>query len=134
MSPLKSSTVSSNKRYSSSMKLKGGNRMYEKKKDFEKLILETVDEELKKIFGETATLVIYGYLENNLSLKREEIAEKIELFSQGIDKFFGSGAYMLEKTILTDLYSNFGLEYETKKDYSFVDYVTELKNKLSTNE
>ena len=106
--------------------------MYEKKKDFEKLILETVDEELKRIFGKEATLIIYGYLENNLSLRREEIAEKIELFSKGIDKFFGSGARMLERTILTDLYSNFGLEYETKRGYSFVDYVTELKNKLST--
>jgi len=106
--------------------------MYEKKKDFEKLILETVDEELKRIFGKTATLVIYGYLENNLSLKKEEIAEKIGVFSQGIDKFFGSGALMLEKTILMDLYSNFDLKYETKNGYSFVDYITELKNKLST--
>ena len=115
-------------------KLKGGDRMYEKKKDFEKLILETVDEELKRIFGKTATLIIYGYLENNLSLKREKIAEKIELFSQGIDEFFGSGAYMLERTILINLYSSFGLKYETKKGYIFVDYVTELKNKLPTDE
>jgi len=115
-----------------STKLKDGDRMYEEKKDFEKLILETVDEELKRIFGEAATLIIYSYLENNLSLKREKIAEKIQLFSKGIEKFFGSGAHMLEKTILKDLYSNFELNYETKRGYSFVDYVTELKNKLST--
>ena len=106
--------------------------MYEKEKDFNKLILETVDEKLKRIFGEVATLVIYGYLENNLSLKREKIAEKIGLFSEGLDKFFGSGAHMLEKTILEDLYSNYGLKYKTKKGYSFVDHVSELKNKLST--
>ena len=106
--------------------------MVEKRKDFNKLVLETVDEKLKRIFGEAATLIIYGYLENNLSLRREEIAEKIGLFSQGIDKFFGSGAYMLEQTILTSLYSSFGLKYKTKKGYSFVDYVTELKDKLST--
>jgi len=108
--------------------------MVEKRKNFNKLVLETVDEELKRIFGETATLVIYGYLENNLSLKREEIAEKIELFSQGLDKFFGSGAYMLEKTILTNLYSSFRFNYKEKKGYSFVDYVAELKNKLLTDE
>jgi len=107
--------------------------MSEKKKRLNKLIVNTVDEELKKIFGETATLVIYGYLENNLSLKREKIPEKMELFSEGLDKFFGSGAYMLEKTILTNLYSNFGFTYEEKKGYSFVDHVTELKNRLSTN-
>jgi len=107
--------------------------MSEKKKKLNKVIVNTVDEELKKIFGETATLVIYGYLEDNLSLKRENIPEKIELFSQGLDKFFGSGAYMLEKTILTNLYSSFGFTYEEKKGYSFVDYVNELKKRLPTN-
>ena len=107
--------------------------MSEKKKKLNKVIVNTVDEELKKIFGETATLVIYGYLENNFSLKREKIPEKIELFSQGLNKFFGSGAYMLEKTILANLYSSFGFTYEGKKGYSFVDHVTELKNRLSTN-
>jgi len=107
--------------------------MSEKKKKLNKLIVKTVDEELKEIFGEAATLVIYGYLENNLSLKRERIPEKIELFSKGLEKFFGSGAYMLEKMILTNLYSSFGLTYGEKKGYNFVDYVTELKNQLSTN-
>jgi len=102
-------------------------------KKFSKVIVNTVDEELKRIFGETATLVIYGYLENNLSLKREKIPEKIELFSQGLDKFFGSGAYMLEKTILTSLYSSFGFNYKEKKGYTIVDYITELKNSLPAN-
>jgi hypothetical protein len=102
--------------------------MCEKKKKLNKLIVNTVDEELKKIFGETATLIIYGYLENNLSLKRKKIPERIELFSQGLEKFFGSGAYMLEKTILTDLYSSFGFNFKIKKGCTFVDYVTELKN------
>jgi hypothetical protein len=106
--------------------------MSEKKK-INKLIVKTVDEELKEIFGEAATLVIYGYLENNLSLKREKISEKIELFSQGLEKFFGSGAYMLEKMILTNLYSSFGFTYEERKGCGFVDHVTELKNRLSTN-
>lgn len=102
-------------------------------KKLNKIIINVVDEELKKIFGETATLVIYGYLENNLSLKREKIPEKIELFSQGLDKFFGSGAYVLEKMILTNLYFSFGFNFKEKKGYTFVDYVTELKNSLSAN-
>jgi len=107
--------------------------MSEKKKSLNKAIMNTVDEELKKIFGESAALVIYSYLENNLSLKRERIPEKIELFSQGLEKFFGSGAYVLEKTILSNLYSSFGLNFKEKKGYTFVDYVTELKNRLSDN-
>jgi len=107
--------------------------MSEKKKKLNNVIVDTVDEELKKIFGETAALVIYGYLEDNLSLKRENIPEKIGLFSQGLDKFFGSGAYVLEKTILTNLYLRFGFNYKERKGYTFVDYVTELKDCLSAN-
>ena len=107
--------------------------MSENKKKLNRVLVNTVDEELMKIFGKTATLVIYSYFEDNLSLKRENIPEKIELFSQGLKNFFGSGACMLEKTILTDLYSGFGLKYNEKKGHTFVDYVTELKNHLSVN-
>ena len=95
---MQGSTVSSNKERSNFVKAKKMViQMSEKKKKLNKVIVNTVDEELKKIFGETATLVIYGYLEDNLSLKREKIPEKIELFSLGLEKFFGSGAYVLEK-------------------------------------
>lgn len=89
--------------------------MYEKKKDFEKLILETVDEEMKRIFGEEATLVIYGYLENNLSLRKEEIAEKIDLFYKGIEKFFGSGARVLERTIFDGFILQLRTQVRNKK-------------------
>jgi hypothetical protein len=107
--------------------------MSEQKNKLNDVIVNTVDEELKKIFGETAALVIYGYLEDNLSLRREKIPEQIGLFSQGLDKFFGSGAYMLEKTILANLYSSFGFNYKEKKGYAFVDYINELKNHLLAN-
>jgi len=107
--------------------------MSENKKKLNRVLVNTVDEELMKIFGKTATLVIYSYFEDNLSLKRENIPEKIELFSQGLKNFFGSGACMLEKTILTDLYSSFGFNYKEKKGHTFVEYVTELKNHLSVN-
>lgn len=104
-----------------------------KKGKFDKLLLKAVDEDLKRVFGEIATLVIYNYLENNLSLKQEKIPEKIEVFAEGLDKFFSSGARVVEKIILENLYSNFGFTYRTKEGYSFVDYVNELKNSIKNN-
>ena len=106
--------------------------MSEKREKLNKVIVNAVDEELKRIFGETTTFVIYGYLKSKLSLKREKIPEKIGLFSQGLEKLLGSGAYVLEKTILTNLYSSFGFNFEEKKGYPFVDDVTEVKNRLLT--
>jgi len=48
------------------------------REEFKKLLLQTIDENLKQIFQETATHTIYQFLENNYSLKREEIPEKRE--------------------------------------------------------
>jgi hypothetical protein len=94
---------------------------------FEELFLKTIDKELKRIFGEAATLLIYSYLEDNLSLKQEDIPRKIEVFSKGLDLFLSSGAKVVEKVTLENLYSSFGFEFKIKKDFVFVDYVNELK-------
>jgi hypothetical protein len=103
------------------------------KSEFDESLINVVDEELKKIFGEMATLIIYGYLENNLSLKQEDIPHKIEVFAKGLDSFLDSGAKVIQQVIIKNLYANFGEEYKPKEDYDFVEYVNELKNRLNAN-
>jgi len=98
------------------------------KEEFKKLLLQTIDENLKQIFRETATHIIYQFLENNYSLKREEIPEKLETFMGGLQEFFRSGAYMIEQSILKELHANLGLEYRSREDYRFVDYIEDLEN------
>ena len=103
------------------------------KSEFDKSLVNIVDRELKKIFGEMATLIIYGYLDSNLSLKQEDIPEKIELFANGLDSFLNSGARVIEQMILRSLYSSFRVDYKPIEGYGFVDYVNELKNRLNIN-
>lgn len=100
------------------------------KDKFNKLLLKVIDEELKQIFGEAATLIIYNHLEKNYSLKREEIPEKIEVFIRGLEEFLSSGAQVVEKIILKKVYSSFGLQCQIKEGYSFIDYVTKLKKNI----
>lgn len=97
---------------------------------FNELLLKIIDEELKQVFGEVATLIIYSHLENNYSLRREEIPEKMEVFTRGLEEFLSSGAQVIQKIILQKLSSCSGVQCQVKEDYSFVDYVTEIKNKL----
>jgi len=96
--------------------------------EFEKSLIKTIDVQLKQVFGETGTLVIYDYLQNTLSLRQEEIPKKLKVFAEGLDKFLSSGARVIEKVILDDLYSDFGEEFQFKEGYTFVDYVNALKN------
>jgi len=101
----------------------------------ENKINKIVDSVLRQIFGEQATSLIYEYLENNYSLKRNEVAEKIDLFAKGLEEFLKSGAYTVEKEILENLYSNYGLlrrlELERmRRQYDFVGQIKLLTRKM----
>ena len=102
----------------------------EKKDRFKKSVKKTIDVQLKHVFGETGTVVIYNYLQNALSLQQEEIPEKLEIFAEGLDRFLSSGAKVVEKVILDGLYCEFGKEFQLKEGYEFMDYVNELKTSI----
>jgi len=99
-----------------------------RKGKFDKLLIKSVDESLKDTFGEIATDIIYKHLERNYSLKQEEIPKKLEVFLEGLEKFFSSGATVVEGLVLERLCSSLGLEYPSEERYSFKEYITKLKN------
>jgi len=96
--------------------------------EFKKLLLQTIDDSFKEIFGETATHIIYFYLESNCSLRREDIPDRLEDFMEGLHKFFSKASVTVEHAVLTKLYSSLGLKFERREGQGFVDYVDELKN------
>jgi hypothetical protein len=79
------------------------------KNTYEEQVSNVIDRVLMQVFGEEATLLIYRHLERNYSLKREEIGQKIELFAQGLEDFLRSGAIVVERKILEDVYQSSGL-------------------------
>ena len=97
------------------------------KEEFKKFLLQTIDENLKQIFRETATHIVYQFLENNYSLKRKEIPEKLETFIEGLREFFRSGAHMIEQSILKEMHANLGLKYKNREGYRFIDYIDDLE-------
>ena len=97
-------------------------------------ISRIIDKVLKQVFGEEASNLIYRHLESNYSLKRSEITEKIDVFAAGLEEFLRSGAYVIERKILEDIYSNYGLlrrlELErVQEDNDFVSQVKSLMRK-----
>jgi len=101
--------------------------MRKRKMKFEKLLIKSVDDGLKDTFGETATAIIYKHLERKHSLKQEEIPKKLEVFTEGLEKFLSSGAAVVEGIVLKNLCSNLGIERPSEGFSNFVDYVTKLK-------
>jgi hypothetical protein len=62
-----------------------------------------IDKILKQVFGKEAASLIYKHMELNYSLKPDEVADKIELFTKGLEDFLNSGARVIEKKILQDI-------------------------------
>jgi hypothetical protein len=65
---------------------------------------------LKQVFGEPATRLIYNYLEQQYSLRRCEISEKIDVFADCLQDFLKDGAITIENRILNDLCSACGVQ------------------------
>jgi len=97
----------------------------------EEKISRVIDRVLTQVFGTEATELIYKHLEHKYSLKRDEVAERIDLFAKGLEEFLSSGAYVVERRILADIYSSYGLlrrlELEkTQVDTDFVDQIRSI--------
>ncbi len=92
-------------------------------------ISKIVSRVLNQVFGEEATQLIYRHLEHKYSLKPSEVDEKIELFAQGLEEFLRSGAYVIERKILDDIYSSYGLlrRLELEKCNEENDFVSQMK-------
>jgi len=105
--------------------LKWKKRAFLKRKSkFDEKLFNVVDKVLKQIFGDTATLTIYKYLEEKYSLKREDISGKPEVFAEGLEAYLNSGASVVAEMILNE---SSELMLEKAKDKGFFEQLRELK-------
>lgn len=93
----------------------------ERKEMLDNLLLKAVNETLREVFKDAGAEAIYNFMEKR-NLKREEIAEKPEDFSAGLEMLMASAAPIIEKTILEKLHSELELRFEEKEGYEFLDY------------
>ncbi len=112
------------------------NTLTQQKCKGEDKISKIIDRVLRQVFGEKATILIYKHLESKYSMKRNEISEKIDVFAKGLEEFLSSGAYIIERKILEDVYSSYGilrrLELrKTREEHDFVSQVKFLRGKHS---
>lgn len=95
---------------------------------FNKLLLDSIDKGFKEIFGDVATEIIYKYLLDKYSLRREDIPERLEVFRDGVEAFFNSSAaWTVERNVLKNFYSTFGLQYPNENNKGFLDHVAKLR-------
>jgi hypothetical protein len=98
------------------------------KRDFEKLLLEAVDESLSTL-GDSSRQAIYFHLEKSFNISKGDIPRKIEVFAEAIEKVFGFGADFLEILIMKRLHEKVGgtLNIHQATDFAFTDYMAVAK-------
>jgi len=103
-------------------------------KRFGELLSQTIDVTMKEIFGESASELIYRLMERQMSLKREEVGEKIEAFHAYVKKLVGlEVAQIILATSLKELCAELRREYEEiEKYFSLLDELYEVKFRLLT--
>jgi len=99
---------------------------------FGELLSETTSVTMRQIFGESTSELVYSLMERQVSLKREEVGEKIEVFHAFLKKLVGSEvAQIILATSLKGLCTELRREYEEiEKYFSFLDELYEVKFKL----
>ena len=105
---------------------------------YENKASKAIDDVLRKIFGEKATLIIYEYIEKNHSIRQDEIVEKIDDFVDALRELLSSGAHPVEQKILENLYARCGVihkpQLESFENKSiFVSQMKFLSNNKSPN-
>ena len=98
------------------------------RKVFDNLLLEAVDDALASL-GDSAKQAIYFHLESKFKIARNEIPQRLEDFTEGLNKIFGMGAKFLEILIMKQLHERIGnsLEWVESKEFVFIEYVTTAK-------
>ena len=101
------------------------------KVNFEKLLLEAIDENLASM-GESPKQAIYYHLEKGFNVKKQEIPCKTEAFVLAVEKLFGIGANFIESLILKKPYEKAGLKgkEESFKNLTFVEIVAAVKQTM----
>lgn len=108
--------------------------------DFDKLLIQAIDEVLKYSLGEVNTMIIYEYFEKRCC-PITDIPKNLELFSIEMRRLLGSGrgqilgaAPILEKAILKSLCKKLGINCEIAGPVNFAEYVKQLKEKYNHGE
>ncbi|MGB9854008.1 MAG: hypothetical protein ACPLRY_04280 [Candidatus Bathyarchaeales archaeon] len=79
------------------------------------------------MLGESGRDVVYFHLQHSYGLRKENIADNPEIFTECLRKIFGLGAQVIESSIVKVLCRKLGIEYVENKNYTFAQYLNDIK-------
>ena len=98
---------------------------------FEIAVTEAIDEVFTSL-GENVKQAIYAYIEKKQGIKKEQIPNSIEGFTNAVESVFGDAAKLVELKIIGKIQNKVkGFSYKSKRDeILFLEYFEELQRYL----
>jgi hypothetical protein len=95
---------------------------------YEEMFNSVVDKTLNRVFGGTATNIIYTHLENNYAVRKDEVASKLDSFNRAMEEYLNTGAAVVKKEIVESFYSGLGLFQRVglQRETEFVEQIRTL--------
>lgn len=90
-------------------------------------MLCAIDDALDSL-GESVRQAIYFHIENEFSIKRNQIPENLWAFQEVLEKIFGTGARFIEVLVMKNLHTITGNSLLMKKsEFAFIQYIEAAK-------
>ena len=98
---------------------------------FETAVTEAIDEVFTSL-GENVKQAMYSYIEKKQGIKKEQIPNSIEGFTNAVESVFGDAAKLVELKIIGKIQNKVkGFSYKSKRDeILFLEYFEELQRYL----
>lgn len=95
-------------------------------------LLEAVDYG-SMILGDMVRQTVYGRIENDHGLRREEIPDRLEAFKKAPESMVGVGAKTVRRLIAKNLYQRLGLN-SAHPNWTAVEHVSHTRATLESNQ
>jgi hypothetical protein len=101
-------------------------------REFDRVLVESVDESTAVVLGEIARRAVYEILEKNFDISKDRIPERLNAFTSAFEKIFGPAiGKMIMRAVAKTLYSRLDLTFIEISDWRLPDYVTEARVRMT---
>lgn len=101
-------------------------------REFDRLLIESLDESAALVLGEIARKAVYEVLEKKYRIERNRIPEKLNELTSAFETIFGSAASKtMARVIVKRLYSKLDLTFVEIPDWRLADYVREARARMT---
>jgi len=97
-------------------------------REFDRVLIESLDESTAAVLGEIAKKSIYEILEKNYAITRNRVPERLNELTSAFEAMFGAASSKtIVRTIVKRLYTKLGLTFVEMPDWRLPDYVKEAR-------